>query len=71
MTEALRRRALMLINPNARRGSDNLTPVIARLEHGGIDVTVERFETPGEVSPDIKRRRDEADLVIVCGGDPR
>jgi diacylglycerol kinase (ATP) len=69
MTKALRRRALMLINPNARRGSDSLAPVIARLEQGGVDVKVERFETPGEVSPDIERRRDEADLVIVCGGD--
>lgn len=59
----------MMINPNARRGSDNLTPVIARLEQGGIDVKIERFQTPGEVSPDIERRRDEADLVIVCGGD--
>jgi len=69
MSKAPRRRALMMINPNARRGSDNLTPVIARLEQGGIDVKIERFQTPGEVSPDIERRRDEADLVIVCGGD--
>lgn len=69
MTHPLRRRALMLINPNARRGSDSLTPIIARLKQGGIDVSVERFETPGEVSPDIERRRNEADLVIVCGGD--
>lgn len=69
MTNTSRRRALMLINPNARRGSDSLSPVISRLERGGIDVRVERFETPSEVSPDIERRRDEADLVIVCGGD--
>lgn len=64
-----RRRALMLINPNARRGSDTLDPVIARLERGGIDVMVERFQTPGEVSADIERRHREVDLVIVCGGD--
>ncbi|MDB5614943.1 MAG: hypothetical protein JWQ22_2596 [Devosia sp.] len=69
MTETQRRRALMLINPNARRGSDSLDPVISRLEAGGIDVQVERFQTPGEVSADIERRRHEADLVIVCGGD--
>ena len=59
----------MLINPNARRGTDSLDPVIARLEDGGMDVQVERFQTPGEVSADIERKRDEADLVIVCGGD--
>ncbi len=64
-----RRRALMLINPNARRGSDALDTVIARLERGGIDVTVERFQIPDEVSADIQRRQAEVDLVIVCGGD--
>jgi YegS/Rv2252/BmrU family lipid kinase len=59
----------MLVNPNARRGATALEPVVARLQAGGIDVRVERFETPGEVSRDIVRRRHEADLVIVCGGD--
>jgi len=71
MTAAMpsRRRGLMLVNPKARRGTAALEPVIARLEQGGIDVAVERFETPEEVSADIARRRHEADLVIVCGGD--
>lgn len=64
-----RRRALMLVNPNARRGSEALDPVIARLAQGGVDAVIERFETPDEVSTDIARRRHEADLVIVCGGD--
>lgn len=64
-----RRRALMLVNPNARRGSEGLDPVIARLAQGGVDAVIERFETPDEVSADIARRRHEADLVIVCGGD--
>lgn len=64
-----RRRGLMLVNPKSRRGGAALEPVIARLEAGGIDVVVERFETPEEVSADIARRRHEADLVIVCGGD--
>jgi len=69
MSPSPRRRALMLINPNARRGSDTLDPVIARLDRGGIDVVVERFQTPQEVSADIERRQSEVDLVIVCGGD--
>jgi len=64
-----RRRALMLVNPNARRGAETLDPVIERLAQGGIDAVIERFETPNEVSGDIARRRHEADLVIVCGGD--
>lgn len=69
MSMPTKRRGLMLVNPNARRGTAALEPVIEHLEDGGIDVVVERFETPDEVSTDIARRRHEADLVIVCGGD--
>lgn len=71
MTAALpaRRRALMLVNPNARRGGEALEAVLQRLAQGGIDAVIERFDTPDEVSADIVRRRHEADMVIVCGGD--
>jgi YegS/Rv2252/BmrU family lipid kinase len=71
MTAAMppRRRALMLVNPRARRGAAVLDPIVQRLAAGGIDAVIERFETPEEVSADIVRRRAEADLVIVCGGD--
>ncbi|WIJ24820.1 lipid kinase [Devosia sp. RR2S18] len=64
-----RRRALMLVNPNARRGTEALEGVVERLRNGGVDAVIERFATPDEVSADIARRRHEADLVIVCGGD--
>ncbi|MGV3490749.1 MAG: lipid kinase [Devosia sp.] len=63
------RKALMLVNPNARRGTAALEPVIARLEQGGISVAVERFNSPHEVSADIIRRGGDFDLSIVCGGD--
>lgn len=64
-----RRRALMLVNPRARRGTTALDPVISRLQNGGIDVSVEKFESPDEVSADIARRGGAFDLAIVCGGD--
>lgn len=64
-----RRRALMLVNPNARRGTAALDPIVERLREGGVDAVIERFSAPEEVSADIARRRHEADLVIVCGGD--
>tara|TARA_R110002020_G_scaffold12525_4_gene45887 strand:- start:1298 stop:2227 length:930 start_codon:yes stop_codon:yes gene_type:complete len=64
-----RRRALMLVNPNARRGTAALEPVVEHLRAGGVDAFIERFAAPDEVSADIARRRHEADLVIVCGGD--
>jgi diacylglycerol kinase (ATP) len=66
---SLQPRALMLVNPNARRGREAIEPVVERLRRGGMAVSVERFETPGEVSRDIVRRGGEADLVVVCGGD--
>jgi len=58
----------MLLNPNARRGPQALE-VVGQLAAGGVDVTVERFSAPSEVSPDIARRAAQTDLVIVCGGD--
>lgn len=58
----------MLINPNARRGPQALG-VVPQLAAGGIDVIVEQFTSPAEVSPEIVRRADGIDLVIVCGGD--
>ena len=58
----------MLVNPNARRGPPALE-VIDQLAAGGVDVVVERFSSPTEVSADIVRRAGETDLVIVCGGD--
>jgi YegS/Rv2252/BmrU family lipid kinase len=58
----------MLVNPHARRGPQALE-VVEQLIAGGIDITVERFSAPSEVSPDIVRRAAETDLVIVCGGD--
>jgi diacylglycerol kinase (ATP) len=64
-----RRRALMLSNPNARRGALALDPLVKQFENGGIDVIVERFETPDELVADIVRRRNEVDLIIVGGGD--
>lgn len=62
------RRALMLVNPNARSGA-RAFDTLPRFAELGLDVTVERFSSPAEVSPDIIRRAADVDLVIVCGGD--
>ena len=64
-----RRRALMLVNPNSRRGDTALDTVQERLRAGGVDVTVEHLGTPDQVPGQIVAMRDQADLVIVCGGD--
>lgn len=62
-------RALLLVNPKARRGGEAIAPVIERLQRGGIAVTVEPFEALPEIARDIMRLRETADRVIVCGGD--
>ena len=63
-----RTRALMLVNPGARRGPQALE-VVPHLEQLGLDVTVEQFASPAEVTADIVRRAPGFDIVIVCGGD--
>lgn len=63
------RRALMLLNPNARRGNARLDPALAELAAAGIDVQQETFEDATEVSADIERRCAGMDMIIVCGGD--
>ncbi|MCU0832578.1 MAG: lipid kinase [Rhizobiaceae bacterium] len=63
------RRAVMLVNPNARRGTQSLEPALARLAAAGIMVTREHFSGPGEVRADILRHARNCDAVILCGGD--
>lgn len=69
MNQSTRKRALLLRNPKARRGTEPIEPLLQRLEAGGLDVTIETFEALPEIARDIVRLRDRADLVIVCGGD--
>lgn len=62
-------RTLLLVNPNARRGAEAMAQVPGRLRAGGLEVLVETFASPAEVTPDILKRRPEVDRVVVCGGD--
>lgn len=64
-----RRRALLLVNPKARRGQESLDTITTRLDAGGVDVTVESFFALPEIARDITRLRDTADCLVVCGGD--
>lgn len=69
MSIASPRRALLLLNPNARLAESPLEDAIRILADGGIEVAVERYSSAAEVSPDIVRRAGSFDLVIVGGGD--
>lgn len=63
------KRVLLLHNSKSRQGESALEPVCARLEAGGLAVTVEPFENLPEIARDITRLHRTADAVIVCGGD--
>ncbi|APH71085.1 lipid kinase [Aquibium oceanicum] len=64
-----RKRALLLFNPNARRGREGVGKVVERLAAGGLSVTVEHFSALPEIARDIVRLRESADLIVLCGGD--
>jgi diacylglycerol kinase (ATP) len=63
------RRALLLLNPNARLGETPLEDAMRVLGEGNIEVAVERYGSAAEVSSDIVRRGRDFDLAIVGGGD--
>lgn len=64
-----KKRALLLVNPNARRGKESIDAVVGRLHRGSIDVTIESFSALPEIARDIVRLRRDHDLIILCGGD--
>ena len=64
-----KKKTLLLVNPKARRGQESLDVVVGRLHLRGMDVTVEPFSALPEIARDIVRLREEADLIVICGGD--
>lgn len=62
------RRALLLINPNARRGGDNHEALSRILCDGGLELVSDRGESE-PLSDAIVRHQHDVDLVIVGGGD--
>jgi YegS/Rv2252/BmrU family lipid kinase len=62
-------RALLLLNPGARRGGEGREEVVARLAALGLSLVVEIAESPEAVPAQVLRHRNEVDRVIVGGGD--
>lgn len=65
----VKKRALLLVNPKARRGGEAIDSVVGRLHRGGLDITIEPFDAFPEIARDIVRLRESADIIILCGGD--
>lgn len=62
-------RALLLINPQSRRGAAARQQVQQELLTQGFDLTEESAEVPARLPELIQQYRTQVDLVIVGGGD--
>ncbi len=62
------RRALLLVNPKARRGGESIDQACAVLEEAGLTL-VRREPRKGKKSSDLIRQAEDCDLVIIGGGD--
>lgn len=68
MAHLSNRRALLIVNPNARGGGEFDPAIRSILEDGGISI-IEKSPTKDESISDIIRNNQAVDLVIVAGGD--
>lgn len=62
-------RALLLLNPGARRVGEEIASVVERLEAGGITLTRIETQSPDDLPRAIRDHRGKVDAAIVCGGD--
>src|SRR4051812_11771636 len=66
---ARHRKALLLVNPQARGGDQPLDEAHAVFAGAGLAVTIQRSAAPEQIAAVIGRRSADTDLIIVCGGD--
>jgi diacylglycerol kinase (ATP) len=62
-------RALLLINPLARRGADGAEEIAEALRHAGLSLVVELSADPAAYLRLIHQHAGEVERVIVAGGD--
>jgi diacylglycerol kinase (ATP) len=64
-----KKRALLLVNRQARHGTKLVAEVIYQLQILGLDFFEESTENPAEIPNIIRRHQNRVDLVIIGGGD--
>jgi diacylglycerol kinase (ATP) len=62
-------RALLLLNPRARRGAEAAGDIAAGLRRAGLEPVVEATGDPSSLAGVIRRHAAEVDRVVVAGGD--
>lgn len=63
-------KALILINPRARQGDDDLEPVLEVLQSSGIDAISRPLDKIDEIARSIATHRDSIDRIVIGGGLP-
>ncbi|QND53789.1 lipid kinase [Phyllobacterium sp. 628] len=63
------KRALFIVNPNARSGKKPINPIRSVLENGGLTLVDAAPAKDESISDVIRRMKDQCDLVIIGGGD--
>lgn len=69
LPETRAKRALLIVNPRARRGAESIASVRTVLEQAGIEIEEAQTSDKENASELISRRADHVDLAIVGGGD--
>lgn len=62
-------RALLLLNPGARRGGEGTEEIVSRLKALALDPILEVAEDPARVRDQLLRHRADVDRIVVGGGD--
>ena len=69
MTDGRPRRALLLLNPGARRGGEGIDGVLDRLRAGGVALDEQPMESPEAATRCLREAAERVDCAIVGGGD--
>jgi diacylglycerol kinase (ATP) len=62
-------RALLLVNPRARRGAEGSEEIARGLREAGLDLIIEPSDDPAACPGLIRHHAGEVDRVVVAGGD--
>jgi YegS/Rv2252/BmrU family lipid kinase len=62
-------RALLLVNPRARRGAEEAGEIAAGLRRAGLELVADPSGDPAALPNFIRRHAGEVDRVVVAGGD--
>lgn len=69
MQKTLTKRALLIVNPKARRGSGSVAAARAVIERAGIDVHESRPQAGQTIADLIRAEAGTIDMVVIGGGD--